>query len=126
MTRIIRDLDFATTVGLLVAAVATSLTGLIADLWDLQDFWYHTVSGYVMGVFAIAHVLFNRERLVGYARFRWRTMRHPATATPVQRPRTPPREAEPVGWSSTLARAVVSRRGLFGITVGSVAGIVLG
>jgi SagB-type dehydrogenase family enzyme len=126
MTRLRHDLDFATTVALLVTAAATALTGLIADLWDLQDFWYHTVSGYAMGVFAIAHVWFNRERLVGYARFRWRSIRYPAPAAPAPRPVTPPQEVEPVGWSSAVGRAVVSRRGLFGLTVGGVAGVVLG
>ena len=50
MTRLRHDLDFLTTVGLLATVVATALTGVIADLWDLNDFWYHTVSGYVMGV----------------------------------------------------------------------------
>ena len=72
MTRLRHDLDFLTTVALLASAVATAITGVVADLWDLNDFWYHTVSGYVMGAFAIAHVLLNYERLTGYARFRWR------------------------------------------------------
>ncbi len=78
MTRLRHDVDFITTVGLLATVVATALTGVIADLWDLNDFWYHTVSGYAMGAFAAAHVWFNRERLVGYARFRWRSIRRPA------------------------------------------------
>jgi SagB-type dehydrogenase family enzyme len=126
MTRLRHDIDFVTTVALLTTVVATALTGVIADLWDLNDFWYHTVSGYAMGVFAAAHVWFNRERLVGYARFRWRSMRHPATASPAPRTLAPPQVVEPVGWSSTLGRAALSRRGLFGLTVGGVAGIVLG
>ena len=67
MTRLRHDVDFVTTVGLLATVVATALTGVIADLWDLNDFWYHTVSGYAMGAFAAAHVWFNREQLVGYA-----------------------------------------------------------
>ena len=70
---------------------------MIADLWDLNDFWYHTVSGYVMGGFAIAHVLFNWGRLVAYGRFRLR--RRPRAAAGARhlrpRPRSPCRAADP-------------------------------
>mgnify|MGYP006212836021 CR=1 FL=1 len=55
-TRLRHDLDFFVSIGLLATASVTALTGLISDLWDLNDFWYHTVSGYMMGAFAIAHV----------------------------------------------------------------------
>jgi SagB-type dehydrogenase family enzyme len=130
MTRLRHDLDFLTTVALLVTAAATAISGVIADLWDLNDFWYHTVSGYAMGVFAIAHVLLNFERLTGYARFRWRSLRHHApVVAPRPRPRPEPgetAEVEPVGWPSTLGRALVSRRGLFGLTIGGVTGLLLG
>jgi hypothetical protein len=131
MTRLRHDIDFLTTVALLATVVVTAVTGVIADLWDLNDFWYHTVSGYAMGVFAAVHVLLNYERLTGYARFRWRSMRHhaPVVAVPRPRPRLDPGESgemEPVGWAATLGRAAVSRRGLFGLTVGGVAGVILG
>ena len=65
MTRLRHDIDFLTTVALLASVVVTAVTGVIADLWDLNDFWYHTVAGYAMGVFAAAHVWLNRERLIG-------------------------------------------------------------
>jgi SagB-type dehydrogenase family enzyme len=130
MTRLRHDLDFLTTVALLATAIATALTGVIADLWDLNDFWYHTVSGYAMGVLAIAHVWLNRERLLGYARFRLRSMRRPATAVAVPSPATPRRAAtddvEPVGWAASVGRSMLSRRGLFGLTIGGVAGVALG
>jgi SagB-type dehydrogenase family enzyme len=134
MSRIVRDLDFLTSVGLLASALVTATSGVIADLWDLNDFWYHTVSGYVMGAFGIAHVWLNRDRLLGYARFRWRSLRgSPAVASasrPVARP-TPrladgdldPEPARPGAW---LARALVSRRGLFGLAIGAAGGTVLG
>ena len=48
MHRLRHDLDFSVSAGLLVAAIATGATGLVADLWDLNDFWYHTLAGYVM------------------------------------------------------------------------------
>ena len=131
MSRLRHDLDFLTTVALLATAAATALTGVIADLWDLNDFWYHTVSGYAMGVLAIAHVWLNRERLIGYARFRWRSLRRPATAVALPRPTPRPAAAaasdvEPVGWATTLGHAALSRRGLFGLTLGGVAGVALG
>lgn len=127
MTRLRHDIDFLTTVALLASVVVTAVTGVIADLWDLNDFWYHTVAGYAMGVFAAAHVWLNRERLIGYARFRWRSLRDPRPApNPAPRPRRPSEDVEPVGWSATFARAAVSRRALFGMTLGGVAGVALG
>ncbi len=130
MTRLRHDLDFLTTIALLATGIATALTGVIADLWDLNDFWYHTVSGYATGVFAMAHVWFNRERLIGYARYRWRLLRQPQPAVALVRPTRPASlmtsEAEPTSPWSTVGRAVLSRRGLFGLTVGGAAGIVLG
>ena len=125
MSRFRHDIDFTTTVALLATVVATALTGVIADLWDLNDFWYHTVSGYAMGVFATAHVWLNRERLIGYARFRWRSLRRPG---PTTLPRPAPRhvDVEPANWSAVLSRSVLSRRGLFGLTIGGMAGIALG
>jgi len=126
MTRIRHDLDFLTTVALLATVVTTALTGVIADLWDLNDFWYHTVSGYAMGAFAAAHVWFNRERLVGYARFRWRSMRRPPEAVAVPRATTRSSELEPANWPVAFGRSVLSRRGLFGLTLGGIAGVALG
>ena len=93
MRRLRQDIDWIVSAGLLLSVAATAATGLIADLWDLNDFWYHTVSGYVMGGFAVAHILFNWERLVGYARFRLRRAverpgdqaHAPASGGPIQR-----------------------------------------
>jgi SagB-type dehydrogenase family enzyme len=133
MTRIVRDLDFLTSLGLLASALVTAATGIIADLWDLNDFWYHTVSGYVMGVFGIAHVWLNRDRLVGYARFRWRSLRGAGPAVAVPRPvgaaatrsaqDAGPEPSRPLHW---LARGLVSRRGLLGLAIGAAGGTLLG
>src|SRR5687767_11210860 len=81
MRRLRKDVDWLVGAGLLASVLVTAMTGLIADLWDLNDFWYHTVAGYVMGAFAIAHLLFNWDRLVAYARFRLdRSQRAPTDA----------------------------------------------
>src|SRR3989337_2428187 len=59
MRRVRQDLGWLVSAGLLLSVLVTALTGVIADLWDLNDFWYHTVAGYVMGGLVVAHVLFN-------------------------------------------------------------------
>src|SRR5918999_2151376 len=87
MRRLRQDLDWLVSAGLLLAALATAVTGLIADLWDLNDFWYHTVAGYVMGGLAVAHVILNWRSLVGYARFR--LTRRPTTAPAARAARAP-------------------------------------
>src|SRR5919109_1172352 len=74
MKRLRQDVDWLVSAGLLLSVIATALTGVVADLWDLNDFWYHTVSGYVMAAFAGLHVVLNWERLVGYAKFRLRSL----------------------------------------------------
>ena len=131
MRRLRQDLDWIVSAGLLLSAAATAATGVIADLWDLNDFWYHTVSGYVMGGFAIAHVLFNWERLVGYARFRLRRVDRPAdpgTRRPARAPtRSGVADPTPAGSSAVLLKRVaLSRRGLLGAAVGGLGGWVIG
>jgi SagB-type dehydrogenase family enzyme len=128
MTRHLHDLDWLVSVGLLASGVAAAVTGIVADLWDLNDFWYHTLSGYAMAGFAIVHVALNRHRLTGYARFRWRSLRAPQTAVgpAVTRPRPPmdePGSMGPMGW---LGRVALSRRGLLGLGIGAVGGWLLG
>jgi SagB-type dehydrogenase family enzyme len=131
MTRARHDLNHLTSAGLLVAALVAGATGLIADLWDLNDFWYHTISGYVMGGLALAHVAFNWRVLWAYARFRL-----------LARPRRPgpaaPGSARPHGAGRTglpgpapqsgggLGRLLLSRRGLLGAAAGAVVGFVAG
>src|SRR3712207_6806660 len=70
MKRLRHDLHYLTSAGLLVTVVVSALTGIVAHLCDLNDFWYHTYASYVMTVFALAHVCINWSRLVGYAKFR--------------------------------------------------------
>src|SRR5687768_14931420 len=95
MTRLRHDLDFITSTGLLLSAIATGVTGLISDLWDLNDFWYHIISGYVMGGFAIVHVILNWQRLVSYGRFRLSHLFGAAPAVVQERPATANRTVHP-------------------------------
>jgi SagB-type dehydrogenase family enzyme len=129
MRRLRLDLDWLVSTGLLVSAASTAVTGLVADLWDLTDFWYHTVAGYVMGGFAIVHVLLNWERLVGYARFRLRRQPQaagrPAPTTSHQRPPSFA-DPEPIRPAALLRRVALSRRGLLSLAAGGVGGWAIG
>lgn len=124
MRRLRQDFDWVVSAGLLISVATTGVTGLIADLWDLNGFWYHTVAGYLMGGFAIAHVAFNWNRLVAYARFRLSTRGSPAgeRRTAVRR-REP--DASPAG-EGRLGRVMLSRRGLLGLAAGGLGGWLIG
>ncbi len=138
MTRLRHDLNFVSSAGLILTGLTTGITGIVADLWDLNDFWYHTVSGYVMGGFAILHVTLNWGRMVGYAKFRLRGVAarfassgpaspaRPATAAIAPGPQRPADDPEPGAPVGLLTRATLSRRGLLGLAVGGVGGWLLG
>ncbi len=139
MKRLRHDLNYLTSAGLLVTALVTGFTGIVADLWDLNDFWYHTLAGYVMGGFAIAHVVLNWGSLLGYAKFRLsrkprsRTPTRPAPAaggvpSALATPRQLPGDAslETHGLLRSVGARLVSRRGLLGLSMGTAAGLVLG
>ena len=136
MARLRNDLNFVSSAGLILSGLTTGITGIVADLWDLNDFWYHTVSGYVMGGFAVLHVALNWGRMVGYAKFRLRAAswdRRAASAptraaTAAVRPVAtgPLGDPEPVKPLRLLTRATLSRRGLLGLAVGGLGGVVLG
>jgi SagB-type dehydrogenase family enzyme len=85
-----------------------------------------------MGGFAIAHVLLNWERLVGYARFRLRSVLAPAADPGTRRPATRPVrtggegvEAAPAP-GSLLRKVAISRRGLLGFAAGGLGGWAIG
>jgi SagB-type dehydrogenase family enzyme len=98
------------------------VSGIVADVWDLNDFWYHTVAGYVMGGFALAHVAFNWGRLASYARFRLRPNRQAVPRPPPGRVHAP----EPVPPGALVSRVALSRRGLLGMAIGGAGGWLLG
>ncbi|HEX2884210.1 MAG TPA: SagB family peptide dehydrogenase [Candidatus Limnocylindria bacterium] len=122
MRRLRQDVDWLVSAGLLVSATATAVTGIVADVWDLNDFWYHTVAGYVMGGFAMAHVALNWGRLTSYARFRLRPNRQFASRAPSVRDQTP----EPVAPGALVSRMALSRRGLLGMAIGGIGGWLVG
>jgi SagB-type dehydrogenase family enzyme len=126
MRRLRQDVDWFVSAGLLLAAAATAVTGVIADLWDLNGFWYHTVAGYLMGGFAIAHVALNWKRLVAYARFRLKPDASGDRASKRVQMASPGADRHRGEGDVDLRRLVLSRRGLLGFAMGGVGGWLLG
>jgi SagB-type dehydrogenase family enzyme len=132
MKRLRQDLNYSTSAGLLVVAIITILTGVVAHLWDLNDFVYHTYAGYVMVIFALAHVWLNWGCMVGYARFRLRRKRSLPRTLPSSTGRdalavsTVPTTMERLLSAQAARRAVISRRGFVGLLLGGLGGIAVG
>ena len=127
MRRLRQDLNYLVSAGLFVVALAAIVTGIVADLWDLNDFRWHTYAGYVMTGLALAHVALNWRKLLAYTRMRLRRMRRKPAARPAPAPR--PVLADPVtpaGVAHATGAALLSRRGLFGLGIGGLAGMLAG
>jgi hypothetical protein len=50
-------LGYLVSAALLPAALFATLTGWIADLWELNDFVYHRYAAYALAILALLHVL---------------------------------------------------------------------
>ena len=134
MKRLRHDLNYLISAGLLITATVTAITGIVAHLWDLNDFWYHTYAGYAMAVFALAHVWLNVRRMGSYARFRFgrsvaaphRAARKPASPDPTVPGTAIAPGAERQGLLRATRRAIVSRRGFLALAVGVAGGLFVG
>ncbi|HEV2126489.1 MAG TPA: SagB family peptide dehydrogenase [Chloroflexota bacterium] len=134
MKRLHHDLNYLTSAGLLIAATITAITGVVAHLWDLNDFWYHTYAGYVMAVFALAHVWLNLGRMVRYVGFRFsrraaapqRVARKPVSPAPARPTTAITPAAERRGLLHATRRAIVSRRGFLALALGAASGFFVG
>lgn len=129
MKRLRHDLNYLASAGLLVVTIAAIVTGIVAQLWDLNDFWYHTYAGYIMTGFAALHVWLNWGRLISYARFRLsgsRRRQNPITHRPPPPAVASEPDPQPTGGRATLRRAIVSRRGFLGLILGGVGGWLVG
>ncbi len=129
MKRLRHDINVTVSIMLLIAATAAILTGIIADLWHLTGFVYHTYAGYIMAVLAVAHVALNWNRMARYVRFRLMRSaapRPPARARAAVRPPTisprPPADRSTTG----MLRALHTRRGFLGALAGLLAGAAIG
>ncbi|MDQ3451978.1 MAG: SagB family peptide dehydrogenase [Actinomycetota bacterium] len=131
MRRLRHDLNHLISAGLFLVAVAAILTGTVAHLWDLNDFSWHTYSGYAMTAFALAHVCLNWRKMVAYARFRFRPTptRGPAPSRQTAAKPAPALLAGPLTPAvvgRATGTALLSRRGLLGLGVGGLAGVFAG
>jgi SagB-type dehydrogenase family enzyme len=114
------DLSYLVSAGLLVVATIAAITGWLSDLWDLNDFAYHTTAGYTMAVLALLHVALRGRRLVGYAR--WRLGKGPRRP----RPAADEDESGALPRLKEVLRAPLSRRGFLGLVVGGLGGLAVG
>ncbi len=124
LRRFRQDLNNVTSWVLLIVTVATIVTGLIAHLWDLNGFTWHTTFGYVMIAAVVAHLLLNARQLFAYSAFRLRRGIRSALSKP--RPTAARRAPVPTGKAATAKAVLLSRRGLIGIGLGATAGYALG
>lgn len=124
MKRLRQDVNTVVSIALLAAAAAAILTGIIADLWHLTGFVYHTYAGYIMAVLAVAHVALNWNRLVRYVRFR---LLRSAPPRPSARAGSPVRAPAPAVRSAPgMLHALHTRRGFLGALAGLLAGLAIG
>lgn len=70
MKQIRSDVRYLISAVLLVVFGITATTGLVADVWDLNDFVYHRRAGYTLAVVTLVHVYLHWNRLAGYVRLR--------------------------------------------------------
>lgn len=127
MSQMRNDVGYLVSLLLLVASMAAFATGLVADLWDLNDFFYHRYAGYALATLAAIHVYLRWDRLVGYLRRRFSPpqagdVHTDVTGTDTERQdHTPDRIQAGRG-----SRSVFSRRGFLGLALGGVAGFFMG
>lgn len=133
MKRLRHDLNYAISAALLIIAVVVIATGLVAQLWDLNDFVYHTYAGYVMTLLALAHVWLNWQRMIGYFRFRLRRQSHsraqPVAGSRISLPNVARNDSDSGAHSKPDRESrlgALTRRGFLGLTLGGLGGFVAG
>ncbi len=115
-----RDLSFLVSAGLLVVASTAAVTGWVSDLWDLNDFVYHTYAGYTMAVLALVHVFLHWRQFVAYGR--WRVVKGGRRRRRV----VEAGQTRPAPGLKDVLRAPLSRRGFVGLVLGGLAGFGVG
>ncbi len=117
-----RDLRYGVSASLLIVFVLASVTGIVADVWDLNDFVYHTYTGYAMVVLSLVHLFFVGPHLVAYVRRRLRRVMAPrrGPAEPSASSKTPSEDR------SGILQGLTSRRGFIAFVLGGVGGFALG
>lgn len=73
MTR--RDLDYLVILGMLLSGLYVIVTGIIADMYGLPRFIYHSLAGYVCAGFILLHIGLNWPRAKAFLRRRFSIQR---------------------------------------------------
>jgi SagB-type dehydrogenase family enzyme len=109
-----KDLDYIVIVLLAVSGLYATLSGLLADVFGLNDVVLHAEAGYACAMLAVGHLALNRRQLGAYVRRRFR---------PLARRQQPSRATERTGarTAPVLARRQVITSGITA-TVGFFAG----
>jgi len=137
-TRLTRhDLSYLVSAVLLAAATITATTGLVSELWDLNDFVYHKYAAYTLVFIGLSHIFLHWGRLVSYLRWRMRKHRKrrriqspiPTQSTHQQqktRQTTEESENSPSTQPVEVNYASLSRRDFIGLVIGGLGGFALG
>lgn len=129
------DLNYLASAGLLVVLVVAALTGIVAHLWDINDFVYHVYAGYALVAFSCVHVVLNWRKLIQYVRWRCgqRARRKdiaaavsPRPASSGARPLSTALSARPGDPAPEHRQPRLSRRSAIGISIAAVSGLLLG
>ncbi len=137
-TRVTRhDLSYLVSAGLLVVATITAATGLVSELWDINDFVFHKYTAFTLVFIGLAHVYLHWGRLVSYLRWRLRKPRKRrrslspiSTEIALQQQKTLQAKEESKNRASTeyveVNFASLSRRDFIGLILGGLGGFALG
>lgn len=116
-----QDLRYGVGAILLPLTLLATITGIAADLLDLNDFLPHIYAGYAMAALAMIHTVFELPRLLAYARRRLRRRKdEPARSPPPEEQR---QEKQRHDADDSLLH---TRRGVLGLLAGGAGGYLLG
>lgn len=125
--RLRTDLTYLVSAGILVSMIVAALTGLAAQVWDLNDFVPHVYAGYVLMGFAALHVALAWGKLYKYGR--WRLggrATHPTTTGRATARDTAGAGELPPAPAASRGRGI-SRRGAVGLAaLATVGGVLAG
>lgn len=125
-----RDLRYLVTVALLVTGSFAATTGLISEIWDLNEFILHKYSAFLTAGLAALHVWLHRRQLVAYLQSRLASLtgsQHRDTCGSAQPSGTAGPAAKAEGAPTHAGSpAALGRRALLSLLVGAGGGFLLG
>ncbi len=86
MMGLMMDLDYLVIVLLFISGLYVATSGVLMDLFDTPQFFWHSYAGYVSATLAVVHLVLNWGRLTAYLRRRFK--RADRTSSQPSRPRS--------------------------------------